>query len=349
VPSPRTLPRLSICIATYNRAAYIAETLESILGQITAEVELIVVDGDSPDNTPEVVGRVSARHPELRYYREKVNSGVDGDYDRAVGYAAGEYCWLMTDDDVLVPGAVPRVLSALDGRPDLVVVNAEVRNADLSVSLVSPRLDVREDLEYGADRSEDFFAKVAAYLSFIGGVVIRRDLWLARERKSYYGTQFIHLGVMFQRPGIGLARVIAEPLILIRNGNAMWTPRAFEIWGFQWPALLWSFGDFSEATKRSVCPREPWRGFNFLLFHRALGSYSMTEFRKFLASLARGRARAVAWLLAHCPAELANLVAVLYFGLFKRRARVELYDVLRSRYAGWASRLAARALGVDLR
>ena len=347
--SSRNPLRLSVCIATYNRAAFIAETLDSILGQMTADVELIVVDGASPDQTPEVVAHVAARHPELRYYREKVNSGVDGDYDKSVGYAAGEYCWLMTDDDVLVPGAIPRVLAALDGRADLVVVNSEVLNADLTVKLVSPRLDIHQDLEYDANRSEDFFASTATYLSFIGGVVIRRDVWLARQRKPYYGTQFIHVGVMFQSPAIGAVKVIAQPLIRIRNGNAMWTPRAFEIWAFKWATLLWSFDDFPESTRRSVCPREPWRGFNFLLFHRALGSYSITEFRKHLAGIARGRARAVAWLVARCPAALANLAVVVYFGLFKRTARVELYDALRSRHAGSTSRLAARALGIDLR
>jgi abequosyltransferase len=342
--------KLSICIATYNRAAFIAETLESILGQMTPDVELIVVDGASPDGTGEVIAEVVVRHPALRYYREKVNSGVDGDYDKAVGYARGEYCWLMTDDDVLVSGAVSRVLAALVTRPPLVVVNSEVRNVDLSVTLARPRLAVYEDIEYDTKRGEDFFAKAATYLSFIGAVVIRRELWLARDRKSYYGTQFIHMGVMFQSPAIGAAKVIAQPLIVIRNGNAMWTPRAFEIWSFKWPALLWSFADFSESTKRSVCPRDPWRGFNFLLFHRALGSYSLEEFRKYLASIARGRARAVAWLVAQCPAALANLASVIYFGLFKRGSRrVELYEVLRSRHAGATSRAAARALGIDLR
>jgi abequosyltransferase len=341
--------KLSICIATYNRAAFIAETLGSILAQITSEVELVVVDGASPDRTPEVVAQVAVRHPTLRYYREKVNSGVDGDYDKAVGYARGDYCWLMTDDDVLVPGAVSRVLAALATDPPLVVVNSEVRNVDLTVTLASPRLAIREDTEYEEGHAEEFFARTATYLSFIGAVVIRRELWLSRERKSYYGTQFIHVGVIFQRPAIGAAKLIAQPLIMIRNGNAMWTPRAFEIWSFKWPTLLWSFGDFSEPTRRSVCPREPWRGFNFLLFHRALGSYSIAEFRKHLAGVARGRARVMAWLLARSPAALANLAVVSYYGLFKRGARADLYEVLRSRHAGATTRLAARILGVDLR
>jgi glycosyltransferase involved in cell wall biosynthesis len=309
-------------------------------------VEVIVVDGASPDSTPEVIGRFAVRWPALRYYRENENSGVDMDYDKAVGYAKGEYCWLMTDDDVLVPGAVRRVLAALERRPDLVVVNAEVRNLDLSEKLEGPRLDVQEDLEYDENLGDEFFRRTANYLSFIGSVVIRRDVWLARDRASYYGTLFIHVGVIFQGPAFGKIEVIAQPLIMIRNGNAMWTPRAFEIWSFKWPELLWSFGGFSEATKRSVCVREPWRGIRYLLFHRALGSYSMGEFRKYLAGVARGWSRVFAWLAARCPGPLANLAAVIYYGLFKRRSRVAVYDVLRSRHAGVSSRLAARALGI---
>ena len=53
--------------------------------------------------------------------------------------------------------------------------------------------------------------------------------------------------------------------------------------------------------------------------------------------------------MAGCPASLANLAAVIFYGLFKRGARVELYDVLGSRHAKLPSRLAARVLGVNLR
>jgi len=347
VSDPR--PKLSICIATYSRAAFVAETLASIVDQLTPEVELIVVDGASPDNTSEVVARAAVRCTALRYYRERENSGVDGDYDKAVGYAEGEYCWLMTDDDVLAPGAIRQVLGAIEGRPDLVVVNAEVRNVDLTVKLEGPRLGIHADLAFDESQREEFFIRAANYLSFIGGVVIRRDAWLARDRASYYGTLFIHVGVIFQSPAIGKVKIIAQPLIMIRNGNAMWTPRGFEIWTFKWPALLWSFGEFSEAAKRAVCVREPWRGFKYLVFHRALGAYSMAEFRKYFAGTARGRARVTAWLTARCPGALVNLAAVVYFGLFRRGSRVALYDVLRSRHANATSRLAARVLGIYLR
>lgn len=104
--TPTGKPKLSICIATFNRGAFISETLDSILGQIESGIEIVVVDGASPDNTMEVMTAYVQRHQEVKYFREAENSGVDADFDKAVGYARGEYCWLMTDDDLLKPGAL---------------------------------------------------------------------------------------------------------------------------------------------------------------------------------------------------------------------------------------------------
>jgi glycosyltransferase involved in cell wall biosynthesis len=62
-----TTPLLSICIATYNRADYIGETLDSIIPQLTDNVELLVVDGASTDNTEDVVRTYT--DPRIRYVR----------------------------------------------------------------------------------------------------------------------------------------------------------------------------------------------------------------------------------------------------------------------------------------
>ena len=339
-------PKLSICIATYNRGGYIGETLDSILSQIQPEVEVLVVDGASPDNTPEVMAGYVSRYPQVRYFREQVNSGVDRDYDKAVGYAQGEYCWLMSDDDLLKPGAVQRVLSAIDGKSDLIVANTEVWNADFSQCLLDRRLGFATDVDYRKDDQERLFVDIANQLSFIGCVVIRRQFWLSRDRESYYGTVFIHVGVIFQHPAIETARLISEPLIAIRDGNANWVPRTFEIWAIKWPELLWSFPDFSDAAKHAVCPREQWRRLKFVFYHRAMGSYSIAEFHKYLSPRTKGMAWIVAYAVAAFPGKLANLIVVLYYLIFNRAARLQVFDVLCSRYASAASRSIARALGL---
>ena len=128
--------RLSICIATLNRANVIGNTLDIILSQLPLDAEVVVVDGASTDNTQKLMEEYSARHPAIRYFREATNSGVDRDFDKAVGYARGEHCWLICDDDILAPHAIERALAALeDGRVDLLVVNAEIRDANLDTVL----------------------------------------------------------------------------------------------------------------------------------------------------------------------------------------------------------------------
>ena len=136
-----TEPQLSICMASFKRGAFIAQTLDTILPQLRPETELIIVDGASPDNTAEVVERYARDWPQLRYYREVENSGVDADYDKAVGYATGRHVWLMTDDDLLKPNAVDRVLALILAEdPDLLVVDAEVLDANCDQPLQEPQI-----------------------------------------------------------------------------------------------------------------------------------------------------------------------------------------------------------------
>jgi hypothetical protein len=202
------------------------------------------------------------------------------------------------------------------------------------------------DLHFREEEDEAFFARVAHYLSFIGGIVIRRDIWMQRERPRYYGSLFIHVGVIFQGPAVGYVKVLARPLVVIRYGNAMWTARGFEIWTFMWPELLWSFERYSVAARRSATVREPWRKVGHLLLQRAIGGYAMSEFHKHLAERARGWCRLQAWLVARCPGGFANFIALAYLGAFRRQARVGIYDLLRSRYVNAASRFLGRLLSV---
>jgi abequosyltransferase len=339
-------PKLSICIATFNRGKFIGETLDSVLAQMTSEVELVVVDGASPDDTQEQVSAYVARFPQLRYIREATNSGVDRDYDKAVGYARGEYCWLMTDDDLLMPGAVQRVLAQLDEAPELVLVNAEVRNVDFS-RLLHPRIfDQEMDREYGPDDSERFLAETLQGLTFIGCVIVRRAAWMSRDREPYFGSLFIHVGVIFQAPWHGKIKLVAAPQMMIRYGNAMWTARGFEIWMFKWPNLVWSFAGFSDGSKERISPREPWRNFKKLALFRAIGGYSLAEYRRCWADQPPGLSKGIALLIAISPASLVNLIASLYLLLLNRADRSTAYDLSRSTHANSVSRLVARLLAV---
>jgi hypothetical protein len=200
-----------------------------------------------------------------------------------------------------------------------------------------------DDREYTGD-SDAFFADVGEYLSFIGGVIVKRELWMARNRSRYYGTAFVHVGVLFQAPPIGRVKVIAAPQVHIRFGNAMWTSRGFEIWMFKWPELIWSFVGYSDAAKSKVTARQPWTNVRRLVHSRAVGSYSSSEYRRFLSERAAGRDRLRAWAVASLPGSIANAISGLYCLLVNRKARLTAYDLSRSKHGTWISRFAARTL-----
>jgi len=327
-------PLLSICIATYNRADFIGETLDSITSQLTDEVEIVVVDGASTDNTQKVMENYAAGCPSLRYIRLPQKGGVDQDFCKAVEYANGEYCWLFPDDDLFKPGAIQRVLQELRNKHSLVIVNASVMNRDFSVLFQLSMLGNTEDEIYQPGDLDALFSRIVPTISFIGCVVIKRDLWLQRERARYFGTEFIHVGVIFQEQLPGTAYVIAQPYISIRYGNAQWTSRSFEIWMQKWPRLIWSFPLISDETKRKRVKPEPWRRLKTLRLYRALGSYSPEMYEMIVApSSASALWKLLALAISRIPQPTWNAYMLWYFKTFKNKPKKQMtiYDLAISR------------------
>ena len=335
--------KLSICIATRNRGTLIGATLESILTQATDAVEVVVLDGASTDNTEEVVQFYRDQFPRLRYFRQETNMGIDRDFANAVDLAHGEYCWLFCDDDLIKPGAIQVVLDAIQDDYALIVANSEVRNADLSRLLELRRAPLEENKLYKPGEDHLLLADTGAYLSFIGGVIIKRQLWLSREKEKYFGSYFIHVGVIFQEPLPGDALVIAEPLISLRYGNASWLGRYFQIWMFKWPDLIWSFNQLPDSAKNLVCPEFPWRSTAKLLLFRANGAYGKAEYTEWLKPrLKTFWERMAPGMIAHFPGRLANLLAfVCYFFRRPSSRLLILLDLANSPFCFW--KLPAKA------
>src|SRR6187431_1033846 len=106
--------KLSICIPTYNRAAYLPTALESILEQRSEEVEIAICDNGSSDSTPDVIVSYCQKHPRIRFWRFEKNVGADRCYIKAMEIAEGEYGWFLGDDDAIEKGGIQTVLSLLD-------------------------------------------------------------------------------------------------------------------------------------------------------------------------------------------------------------------------------------------
>lgn len=180
-------PRLSVCIPVYNFGAFLAQTLDSILPQLTPEVEILVVDGASTDNTPKVVAERASRYPQLRYVRLERRGGIDADLATSVELAQGQYCWLFSGDDIMRDDAIRRALIRLETEYDVYLCRHT--NCDKSMHYLRDHPIFRRggprsaDLADGKQRRSWLTDAVTteAMFSFMSGLMVKRERWVSVE------------------------------------------------------------------------------------------------------------------------------------------------------------------------
>jgi len=104
-------PTVSICIPVYNGAASIGQALDSAIAQTFGDIEIVVVDNASTDDTLEVVA--SRDDPRVRVLVNESNIGAGCNWNRALAEARGEFVKILCADDYLRPECVERQLAAL--------------------------------------------------------------------------------------------------------------------------------------------------------------------------------------------------------------------------------------------
>jgi glycosyltransferase involved in cell wall biosynthesis len=108
------MPRVSVVIPTYNRAALIRETLDSVLAQTIGDSEVIVVDDGSTDDTATVIATYGSRV----LYLHQENAGQAAARNRGIRAAGAEYIAFVDDDDLWLPAKLEKQLAGLLAHQD---------------------------------------------------------------------------------------------------------------------------------------------------------------------------------------------------------------------------------------
>lgn len=109
---------ISIVIPAYNYADFLPSAIDSVLSQGIEDVEILICDDASTDQTPEVIARYAAAHPCVRGVRNPVNLGAVLNFNHAVSMATGDYVLVLGADDYLEPGALALLKTTLDEHPE---------------------------------------------------------------------------------------------------------------------------------------------------------------------------------------------------------------------------------------
>lgn len=186
-------PILSIAIPTWNRAAYLAETLRQLaseLGSVNkSAVEILVSDNASTDQTPEAVNRCLLEGLRLTSIRNSENIGSDANIAQCFNLAKGKYVLILGDDDVFVDGGLKALLDLL-GTDDYGVVCMRSYGFDRDFRKEYPGGDGVPQIFENVD---DFFKKLGPLITLISVCVINKELLPGIDASVFCGSNLVQV------------------------------------------------------------------------------------------------------------------------------------------------------------
>lgn len=173
------LKKLSICIPSFNRAAFLPDLLQSILSQYDPRVEVVVCDNGSQDETEALMAKWQEAYSWIVYERLEKNIGPDLCIVKSIEKASGEYCWLMGDDDIIERQGLSTVLKALEEEfPDItgMTVNRRAYDFSLQTSWMEKGVLTRKKDQLFLEATS-CFEELFPLFGFLSSQVVKRDLW----------------------------------------------------------------------------------------------------------------------------------------------------------------------------
>ncbi len=231
-------PMLSICISTYNRAEWLAVNLKNwahLYPSPLPDVELLVCDNASTDHTSKII-KPYLKRTDFTYHCNSHNVGMLGNLRKTTHFAQGKYVWIIGDDDLLMPGAIEKVVSNIKSYPDVALLYLNyaftkiedartINNFDVFFREATPIVPAEPDrfgpLNEICARNENFFTAIYT-------LVFRRNHALKAYSQDTSGrpfstmltcipTTYYVLNHLMNAPGVW----IGTPQIVV-NMNVSW-------------------------------------------------------------------------------------------------------------------------------
>lgn len=185
---------ISVCIPHYNRSRYLLAVLDSIRVQDYPEVEVIISDDCSTDDSAEVIPKYIASiqgstQVRFNYIRQPKNLGYDGNLRAALGAGQGKYLFVLGNDDALPENDTLSKLAGILAQlnyPDVAFTNFHISGAPNAVERRA-----RSTAVVGS--GPEVAVKTFRSFSFVGGFVIKRAAFQQHNTGKYDGSVYVQI------------------------------------------------------------------------------------------------------------------------------------------------------------
>lgn len=138
---------VSVIMPIYNTEKYLEETLNSIFSQTYKNIEIVLVDDCSNDNSAKIIADLMKRHPEMVYYLQEKNMGAGAARNKSLELAKGQYVAFLDSDDIWKPDKIERQLKLMKQKKTPFSYTA-IEMIDENSNLIKGKRRVKETCEY---------------------------------------------------------------------------------------------------------------------------------------------------------------------------------------------------------
>jgi len=211
--------KISICVPQYNRIEYLKINLERIALQKDANLEVIISDDASTDDTTNQIAELQKTYPfPITYFKFENNQGYDRNLRKSLELASGDYCFVLGNDDTLADDfVINRLTHFLENNnlPDVGFCNS----ADyLDVNNIQIRAKQTSNIGSGTEIALKYYSS----FSFVAGIIFKKSAFDSVNTSKLDGSVYvqIYLATLIIIRG-GCLFTIKEPMVLkdIRVNN----------------------------------------------------------------------------------------------------------------------------------
>lgn len=128
--------KISVILPVYNGEKYVGNAINSVLGQTYQNIELIIVNDCSKDNTLEIISEYAAADIRIKILNNETNQKLPRTLNNGFKAATGEYLTWTSDDNLYHPNALSRMAEILDNMPEIGLVYADFSIVDMEGNLI---------------------------------------------------------------------------------------------------------------------------------------------------------------------------------------------------------------------